>query len=672
MIIQSLEMENFRQYYGKQTIEFAASDSNQIVTVILGENGRGKTSIYRAMMLALFGDVKLAQDAKEANILLANIKAVDEQHQYGNGVYCKVTLNFRHRNEQFTIQRVYFAMKDEKGTQREELYKVKLVNHTTNEEWDSEKDIQFVIKQIIDERVKHYFFFDGERIERLTRVSNQQRQEVTAGIKNLLKIDQVLKAKEILQTLMVKATKELERHSTGDYKKALRELSVLKEKFEQLKIGLTKLEEEEHANHLRLSEIDHALQTYHSMRDKMKEREELEGELARIQQTLNGKFGQALHLNKYIPLLMGKDVFYQQLVWLENELIEHEGGIESDFIDSLLKDLRCICGTTFEQESSIYRELSALADAVKQFEANKELHAVQAEMKQLLAYLDGRTEQISQLQNEIIELQGEQDHIHYRLEDINKQLSGSGENKMKELNDERKQLITRNIKIDYEVKQNKASQEKLQKDIATQSLQVKELERISGLHQNVLTKHAVLDESNTLLASIIKTFEKELLEELELATTQNLLYLLDQSGQEIIQEAKITNDYNLEVLNNYGQPFLANISQGQRQVLSLSFITALAQVAGGTNTLEMPLFMDTPFGRLSGQHQENLIEYLPQVCSQWILLVTDKEFGEQEQKQFVHAETIGRFYTLESEEAGVTIIKEVPTQAYKERLLQYE
>src|SRR5699024_1205989 len=131
-------------------------------------------------------------------------------------------------------------------------------------------------------------------------------------------------------------------------------------------------------------------------------------------------------------------------------------------------------------------------------------------------------------------------------------------------------------------------------------------------------------------------------------------------------------NYNLEVLNHYGQPFLANISQGQRQVLSLSFISALAQVAGGTSAMEMPLFMDTPFGRLSGTHQKNLIEYLPQICSQWVLLVTDKEFGAAERMQFRKANTIGRFYELVSEEAGVTNIREIQIEEYEERLVKNE
>jgi len=183
LIIQSIQMSNFRQFHGVQTIEFAQSEDNKLVTVILGENGRGKTGIYRAMMFALFGNIHLSQDATEADILLANIKAVEEQETSP----CSVSLNFIHQKEHYMIKRTYFAMKDDKGKQIEEPHSVYMINHATKEEWHSDKEVSSVVDQIIDERVKHYFFFDGERIERLTRSSPQQRQEVNAGIKNLLK-----------------------------------------------------------------------------------------------------------------------------------------------------------------------------------------------------------------------------------------------------------------------------------------------------------------------------------------------------------------------------------------------------------------------------------------------------------------------------------------------------
>lgn len=673
MIIESLKMENFRQYYGVQTIKFAQPGSNQLVTVILGENGRGKTGIYRAIMFALFGDVKLAQDAKEADILLANIKAVEEQAKEGKGINCSVTLDFTHRDERYTVERTYFAMKDDQGKQREEPFHLYLINHTTNEEWHSEKEIREVIDKIIDERVKHYFFFDGERIERLTRVSVQQKQEVTSGIKNLLKIDKVLKAKAVFQRMLTNAKKELEQLSTGDYKKALRKQRELEADLEQLKNEAENYEQKSADIISRLTEIDSILNEYEAMSESIKEREQLENNLDNLEKEIEQAYARAKKLNKYIPLLLGENVYQQQLVHISNELVEEKSGIDSQFIESLLEDMRCICGTTFDKESSMYKELSMLAESVKKFEANQKVHNLYNELKQLIAYLEGRTEQIEHAQQEINELQAKKEQIQYKLEEINERLSKSGEEKIKELNIERENLNKEYIEMKYLLEKNAEDREELKKEISAHLLHVKELERQTGLHENALRKRDVLEKANDTLQKVIKRFEKEILEDLEHATTQNLYYLLDSSGREMIKEAKVMDDYSLEVMNHYGQPFLANISQGQRQVLSLSFITALAQVAGGEQTMEMPLFMDTPFGRLSGQHQKNLIEYLPQVCSQWILLVTDREFGEKERQEFIENEAIGKFYELISKEPGVTKIVEVPIEAlYEEGVIEYE
>src|SRR5699024_6191819 len=136
--------------------------------------------------------------------------------------------------------------------------------------------------QIIDDRVKHYFFFDGERIERLTRVSPQQRQEVTDGIKNLLKIDQILKTQQVFNKLLSDTTKELEQLSTGDYKKALREMNHLNEKLAGIQSESTELEQYDAKNFVRLAEINEALKEYQMMSTSIKERENLENDLEQI------------------------------------------------------------------------------------------------------------------------------------------------------------------------------------------------------------------------------------------------------------------------------------------------------------------------------------------------------------------------------------------------------
>ena len=54
MIINSLDMFNFRQYIGKQHVDFS-SDPDRNVTVLIGVNTSGKTTIIRAFEWCLYG-----------------------------------------------------------------------------------------------------------------------------------------------------------------------------------------------------------------------------------------------------------------------------------------------------------------------------------------------------------------------------------------------------------------------------------------------------------------------------------------------------------------------------------------------------------------------------------------------------------------------------------------
>jgi len=102
---------------------------------------------------------------------------------------------------------------------------------------------------------------------------------------------------------------------------------------------------------------------------------------------------------------------------------------------------------------------------------------------------------------------------------------------------------------------------------------------------------------------------------------------------------------------------LGDISAGQRQLLSLAFISALAQTASNNRLFQMPLFMDTPFGRLSLEHRRNLINHIPQLCAQWILLATDTELRREEAQKIRETNSLGCFYRLVSTDDGSTKIE---------------
>ncbi|RLQ93625.1 AAA family ATPase [Falsibacillus albus] len=656
MIIQALELQNFRQYYGSQQLEFAYSDEGRIVTVILGDNGRGKTGIYRAIMFALFGDLKLMQDSDEAEITLVNLKALKENPSQTEA---RVTVKFLHDQETYEISRSLVA--GQIGSQvKEQLKDQKLVHLESGKEWTTSKDILLKLQEIVDERVKHYFFFDGERIERLTRVSRQQKDEISMGIKNLLKIDEVLKSRDVLRLLMKKSKKELGQFSKGEYKKALMELE--KKELEQLNIQedekakaklLVKMEND-------LTLIDQQLKEYETLKVLFRERDELEEQIKKADVLITDKTEHLKIYNEYLPMLAGEDHLYHVQSSLKNELsADNLSGISSDFVAKLIEDMRCICGTDLERNNEQYYQLEQLKSSIADFEENRSAHELQTSIRSLFSYLSKRQSTIDYQLTEIRALQYEKEESQVKLEQLNKRLSSSSEGHVQSLNDQRTSLIKAIAETEGLMKRFKENLATIEEEIGTLNNQLKDLKRKSGVRDQLLDKHDILERSVASMDGLIKRFEAEMIEELESATQQNLNYLLDAAGQSMIKRVGIQKDFSIEVYNAFDQPFLANISQGQRQVLSLSFITALAQTAGGDKALEMPLLMDTPFGRLSEMHQRNLIEYLPQICSQWILLVTDREFGEEEKAIFEESDAIGKYYELESTEPGVTMIREM-------------
>jgi DNA sulfur modification protein DndD len=87
----------------------------------------------------------------------------------------------------------------------------------------------------------------------------------------------------------------------------------------------------------------------------------------------------------------------------------------------------------------------------------------------------------------------------------------------------------------------------------------------------------------------------------------------------------LKNGYNLRLKQTNGD--IVNpqsLSEGEKQALVFPFIAGLNLASGKA----APLMIDTPFGKLDGTHQENIVKSLPQIPSQVILLATDRDLPE--------------------------------------------
>ena len=116
MILQKLTMKNFRQFKGVQQICFAAEsgEKGKNVTVVFGENGRGKTGIFRAIIFCLYGERRLSQDEEvtQKELYLVNSAEIQELSHDNKPVECFVELEFRHNEDRYTVKRNLMGMLD--------------------------------------------------------------------------------------------------------------------------------------------------------------------------------------------------------------------------------------------------------------------------------------------------------------------------------------------------------------------------------------------------------------------------------------------------------------------------------------------------------------------------------------------------------------------------------
>jgi hypothetical protein len=65
----------------------------------------------------------------------------------------------------------------------------------------------------------------------------------------------------------------------------------------------------------------------------------------------------------------------------------------------------------------------------------------------------------------------------------------------------------------------------------------------------------------------------------------------------------------------------------------------------------------------------NLIQFIPQICQQWITMVTDTELTEKEWDVYRNASCNCSFYKLNSQPDGTTRINKVPLDSVTQAIM---
>ncbi|EKD55839.1 MAG: hypothetical protein ACD_59C00024G0004 [uncultured bacterium] len=656
-----MKIENFRQFRGIQEIEFinpSLPEGN--VTVIFGENGRGKTGLFRAIMFCLFGERRLSQDGgvSHKEIQLVNTSALEATE--GAPVRTSVDLEFMHDKKIYNLRRAIRGMIDAGQIIEEEDEKKLIVTIDGNSKTLATSEIDPTINNILDRRVKDYFLFDGEKIERLTRANIEQQKEISAGIRNLLNVDALETSIRIIGRVAKTIDRELSDSSNEELSRIMNRLSDNEEEQNRLQQQIEGLANEIRLARHEIEKTDNELEKFNEIRHLLERRKSLERELNTLEQQAKDFLAEMRNqVCKAASLIVAPTVIN---VFEHIEHQKQKGEIPSeirhDLIERIINEKRCICGNDICEGSESYNHIMDWLKRTKDIKTQdvalslwRHLGDVRNHFGDDASIVERNLQQYGNITSDIANINRNLENVRNQIGTSERQDATKLEGHRKSLQDNIISLIANDRRAQEQFEQLKQENDRLRALLKEEKLKV-------GLNDEMSRRSILVRDTQDALTEVYNQFTCEIKKLIGDSATQIFRELLDKEGRDNLRTIVVNDDYSLQVLDRYKKPFLANISAGQRQIMSISIIAALAITASQGKKIEIPLFMDTPFGRLSYEHRQHLINIVPTFASQWVLLATDTEFRRQEAQLLKNGGKWAKFYLLHSTGEGNTEIRQ--------------
>jgi DNA sulfur modification protein DndD len=638
MKLERIILENFRQYYGRQHLNFAKAKERR-VTVIHGVNGAGKTSLFLAINWCLYGksvdNVKVIDNVGE----LISKEAIDRV-AVGESVRAGVELVFLHNGGRYVVRRSLEGTKQKGGSialnDRDDFTMMR-----TGEDGQARRVSNPIgtMNAILPVNIRTYFLFDGEKIDNFAKP--EASAEVKDAIYLVLKVELLVRARRHLEAIAQDYRKDLKQTSGGELRNLIEQDEKARKEREKAEKRKTELSEEIESARRKIADIDRQLLEIQGARALQQQRDHLGRELRQRQSELEGLVSQIRELATGAYPVVAKPVVDRALQVLDEkrERGEIPSSIRKQFVHDLIEQMRCICGRPFTDGSPEHQRLlnlmnsrfpGSLEDDV--LDTSAALRPFDERIGKLRSDLDTSMRRRTELMGLINDLQAE-------LDDVGRQLKGSPLEEISRLEKQRQEFRADIDSYNVEIGSLTERIEKLTEEIAQLEKDIGKARKDEKREQLLGMKLDLAQRAADALGEMYQTFADDMRVRIEAKTKEIFKRLVWKDSH--FQDVRLGPDFNLEVIDRYGMLARPELSAGERQVLSLSFITAMSR----TSEEEAPLVMDTPFGRLSSHHRDSITKHLPELADQLVLFVTDEELRDQARKNL--EPRIGAEYRLE-------------------------
>ncbi|MFE0764575.1 AAA family ATPase [Streptomyces smyrnaeus] len=623
-----MTLENFGPYRGRQVMDFPRA---QGIYIIYGPNGRGKTKLQNAFRWALYGQILGRRGAQNA----ADLANSEASRVAGYKSFTTI-LEFSSGGIEYRLTRRYDEQQQPNVSMVLERDNVPL----------SQVETDKLLQQIAPASVSQFFLFDGELLrqyESLLDEDSDQGKHLEEAIERVLGIPIVVNALADAEELRTKARRRFAELASANEQtqqagSALGEAEDLRaELVRERKRVKSAIDETED----RIDEIEQLLREQPRTErllgqlDQMRQRQsELKAQKDYAEKDLGDLSGELWKAVLSEPARSRAEEIRTQVDRIDAEL-RHTSAALRDMEHLEVRDDCPVCERhlTCDERDAIVERASAKGASERRRQLDSEMARVRGHLHVMseIASYDGRL--VRERDRALRQLRLDLSSVTDDIEVIENQLGDVDEDEVRSLSKERDD---RKVGLSRQ----REALTRIAEDIQTQD------DRIAELNAHIAKQHFTPDATVGLKRRVTEELVSLFIQSIE-AYRQQLKDRVEESASRIFENIaseeeyaglRITDRYGLEIVDKNGE-VVTGRSAGYEHLVALSLIAALQSSAA----VRGPVLMDSPFGRLDGEHTRNVVAALPRMAHQVVLFAFDGEFDRETALRSLGSDLVAEF-----------------------------
>ena len=665
--IVSVELNNYRQFYGKQKIEFSSREEG--FTTILGENGHGKSNLLNAINWCFYKNEPHGKKNYAASSPIINTKYLLEQKK-GASARTSVKVTLQVGDDLYHISRIltimvgdieYEAIDDDTDVMvmakwEDEKIPAGCSIIDSETDWriskkakgqtdftDIKEDYGHKMNQILPKRLSVFFLLDGEFLEKFW----DSFDRVEEGIEEISHLHLLSSAEkhvgDVSISRVTRAGSGTEQDNLGKiidsnqyYEKSLGEDGVLQmsEKPRWVQIGEEETGKTYHATGtLRIDDLEHDLKKMRRRsQDISREIGSVNAASAKLLQEQFDKTEELLKKakktkidteNRWRDSLIDKSVYVFAKTAIEDSVKIIEGHLEKGdlpnetktiFTNDLLERGTCICDVDLKSKMADSKETNknriAVTKARDKVSQDIGLDSavsmrVSFRNKVLDDYNGFLQSNFGDLEKMYKDADGTENDLNRKLKGIRVQLGDAGDKKIQDLIKEQDQIALEERAASEEISAIKVKLAKKSEENRECKQKIIKLAGKDAKAAKEIYHSQIWDKARTQLQKIYDELKTETRIDMQNKTWEIFEKILFESNE--FKKFIIKKDYTCALPNQENVDQIVDIAAGQSLFLALSFVTALREITG----YKFPLVIDSPLGKISSTNRYNLAKILP-------------------------------------------------------------